>query len=197
MITKADIDLKVLTFSTNNEKKNTFSILKDFFISSNCSRLRSKSNNHIQFHHTLKNYVQFRTELLEITDYTKDYEFNQYVDTILVFIDLEDPELKVKLNSILAYLYQMCDLGKYNNLVGIFFIFIEGKNMEYMKDIKKKVNNKMKEYFKGVEDMVKFVKLNDKNSYDSIITEAINNKADKEGIFLSNNNMCESNCLII
>jgi len=129
-------------FSTNFSNFSSISILKQYFMSSQCSDINYIKDYHINFKHKINleklGQVEIANTFYEISSYSKANTACEKADCFIIFFDLESNESMRELNKILKYINDYCDNEKKIYLVTIY------TNIEYLNSFSE---DSVKSYF--------------------------------------------------
>lgn len=110
------ITFKVACFSTNHSSFSPLSIMKQYFMSTNCTNINNCDDGHIEFEHILvkdnAQKINCFNIYYEISHFGKTSKILSSSDCFIIFIDLENDNSLIELNKILDFMKEKCDLDK-------------------------------------------------------------------------------------
>ena len=111
-------------FSTNYAGFSSISVMKQYFMTADCSDTNYLKDNHVEFKNKLK--FENGTEMLiqnsyyEISNFSKISQACNKAECFIIFFDLEHNESLIELNKILKYLNDASDGDKKIFLINIY-----------------------------------------------------------------------------
>ena len=121
---EAKLTFKAACFSTNYENFSSISIMKQYFMSTECSDIVYVKNLHVEFLHKLlrENGIRYECQntYKEIYPLSKSHKINDDVDCYIIFFDLENNESLIELNKILNFISDTCDTYKKIYLINFY-----------------------------------------------------------------------------
>ena len=111
-------------FSTNNQSFGTISVMKQYFMSTECSDISYIKNVCVKFNHKLLaengTKVECQNTYIEIYPLSNTKKTSDKNDCYIIFFDLEFNESLIELNKILNYINIYCDTDKKIYLITIY-----------------------------------------------------------------------------
>ena len=121
-------------FSTNFANFSSVSILRQYFMSSECLDINYKNDYHVTFRHKItfeqSGQIEIENTFYEISSFSKENEACKKADCFIIFFDLESNESIRELNKILKYITENCDKEKKIYLVTIYTNIENYKNFK-------------------------------------------------------------------
>ena len=111
-------------FSTNYANFSSISVMKQYFMTTDCLDTNYLKDNHVEFKHKI--LFQNGTEMLvhnsyyEISSFSKGNKLCDKADCFIIFFDLENNDSIRELNKILKFINETCDNEKKIYLISIF-----------------------------------------------------------------------------
>ena len=111
-------------FSTNFSNFSSISVMKQYFMTTDCLDTNYLKENHVEFKHKIS--FQNGTEMLvhnsyyEISSFSKVSQACNKAECFIIFFDLEHNESLIELNKILKYLKEANDGDKKIFLINIY-----------------------------------------------------------------------------
>ena len=125
------ITFKPICFSTNYQNFNSISIMKQYFMSTECVNVVYTNNNQVDFIHKISGEngakIECKNTYIEIYPLTKNNIIIDITDCYIIFFDLEDTESLVQINKILNYI---SDFGDSSKKVYVIKIYTNEKNIK-------------------------------------------------------------------
>ena len=200
-----DFSFEAICLCTNYENFSSILVLKQYFMSTNCSDIKYITNNNVTFKHTLivgnknkKTNIECKHSYIEMTPVSKNVTINDEIDCFIIFFDLEYYDSLSELYKIIKII---SDLGITDKTFYIIGIYTNEKN----KKSDDKYENAIKKYLEdfSINDFdlsqVNMEKSEEfANKIDKITIECLQNKK-----LLNNytkdlqNDKSKSQCLII
>ena len=113
-----------ICFSTNNQSFNTISVMKKYFMSTECSDISYNKNTCVKFIHKLLaengTKVDCQNTYIEIYPLSNNKTISDKNDCYIIFFDLEFNESLIELNKILNYIYISRNTDKKIYLLNIY-----------------------------------------------------------------------------
>ena len=191
------LSFRPVSFSSNFSNFSSVSILRQYFMTSQCYDINYIKEYHITFKHKItfekSGQVEISNTFYEISSFSKANNACNKADCFIIFYDLESNESIRELNKILKFINETCDKEKKIFLVAIY------TNIEYFNKFSE---DNIKSYFThnnlnnysilsvnmdSSDDLVK--------TLDSIAEETLKEKLNSSKILDSDNS--KSKCLII
>ena len=117
-------NFRTVSFSTNYTNFSSISIMKQYFMTTDCSDINYIKDYHVEFKHKLllENGQQMLSinSFYEISSFSKANRICDKADCFIIFFDLENNESLLELNKILKYIKETCDNEKKIFLINIF-----------------------------------------------------------------------------
>ena len=134
---------EAICFSTNYENCNSISIVKQYFMSTNCTDIKY-NNNSVAFKHTLiignnNAHIECQNNYIEMNPSSKNITINEETDCFIIFFDLEYND---SLSELYKIIKMISDLGIGNKTFYLICIYTNAKNNNY-----DKYENEIKDYF--------------------------------------------------
>ena len=111
-------------FSTNNQSFGTISVMKQYFMSTECLEVSYIKNTCVKFIHNLLaengTKVECQNTYIEIYPLSKTKKTSDKNDCYIIFFDLEFNESLIELNKILNFISIHCDTDKKIYLITIY-----------------------------------------------------------------------------
>ena len=175
----------MVCFTTNNDRFSPLSIMQKFIKNAEYNNMKIIKNNALSFNYKIENNQYKINKLLilvhEIINLEEGkYDICSFADSYLVIIDLEKEDTYEKLDIIINFMKNMCDIEKTIYVLGVY---IDAKNtnkdldeeniIEYL-DGKKLIYEYVESNVDSIKDLIKTI--------DFILTEGIkkNEKKIKE-----------------
>jgi len=190
-------NFRPVCFSTNFQNFSSVSILRQYFMTSQCFNINYVKEYHITFKNKItlesSGQVEVSNTFYEISSFTKSNPVCEKADCFLIFFDLESNESFREINKILKYINDNCDREK---KVFMIAIYTNEENFQNFSDDNVKslfANNNLKNYYilnvnmDSSDELVKTI--------DNITQEIIQDKIDL--INLMDTNDSSSKCIII
>ena len=121
----------VACFSTNNKNLNTLSVMKQYFISTECLNIAYSKNNKVEFIHNLLSEnggkKECKNTYIEIDYLQNNHKISDKYDSYIIFLDLENVESLVELDKILNYISVN---GDKNNKIYLISIYTNERNIK-------------------------------------------------------------------
>ena len=118
-------------FSTNYQNSSTISIMKQYFMSTECLDIEYFKNIQVDFTHKLLgengSKIECRNTYIEIYPLIKTNKMNDKIDCYIIFFDLENSESLIELNKILNFISLNGDV---NTKVYVINIYTNEKNIK-------------------------------------------------------------------
>ena len=188
---------RTVCFSTNYKNFSSVSILRQYFMTSQCFDINYVKEYHINFKHKItlehSGQVEVSNTYYEISSFTKPNAACEKADCSIIFFDLESNESIREINKILKYISENCDRDK---KVFLITIYTNEENFQNFSDDNVKslfANNNIKNYYilnvnmDSSEELVKTI--------DNITQEIIQDKIDLINLMDSSDH--SSKCIII
>ena len=126
------ITFEVVCFSTNYSNFSSISIMKQYFMSTECLDIEYKDENKINFKHTLvvgnnNAHVECNNSYLELTSSSKNEKVSEDTDYFIIFFDLENDESLVELSKICKVI---SDLSESDKKLYVINIYTNEKNVK-------------------------------------------------------------------
>ena len=124
MLDSSKLSFRPVCFSTNFLNFSSVSILKQYFMSCQCSNINYIKDYHINFKHKINfeksGEVEISNSFYEISSFSKSNTACDKADCFIIFFDLESNESLRELNKILKYINDYCNKEKKIYLVAIY-----------------------------------------------------------------------------
>ena len=108
MSDNSKLSFRPVCFSTNYSNFSSVSILKQYFMSCQCSDIKYIKDYHINYKHKItyekSGQVEIAYTFYEISNYSKDNPACERADCFIIFYDLENNDSIRELNIILKYI---------------------------------------------------------------------------------------------
>ena len=118
-------------FSTNSKNLNIISIMRQYFMSTECLDIAYSKNNKVEFTHKLLGEnggkKECKNTYIEIDYLQNNNKIRDKYDSYIIFLDLENVESLVELDKILNYISRNGDL---NNKIYLISIYTNEKNIK-------------------------------------------------------------------
>ena len=119
------ITFEVVCFSTNYSNFSSISIMKQYFMSTECLDIEYKDENKINFKHTLivgnnNAHVECNNFYLELTSSSKNEKVSEDTDCFIIFFDLENDESLVELSKICKVISDLSESDKKLYVINIY-----------------------------------------------------------------------------
>ena len=119
------ITFEVVCFSTNYSNFSSISIMKQYFMSTECLDIEYKDENKINFKHTLvvgnnNAHVECNNFYLELTSTSKNEKVSEDTDCFIIFFDLENDESLVELSKICKVISDLSESDKKLYVINIY-----------------------------------------------------------------------------
>ena len=116
---------KAICFSTDYKNMNSISVMKQYFMSTEClDVVYTNNNNQVDFIHKIsgENDVKIlcKSTYTEIYPLSKNNKINDVTDCYIIFFDLENEESMAELNKILKFLSNFGDSSKKLYVINIY-----------------------------------------------------------------------------
>ena len=126
------ITFEVVCFSTNYSNFSSISIMKQYFMSTECLDIEYKDENKINFKHTLvvgnnNAHVECNNSYLELTSSSKNEKVSEDTDYFIIFFDLENVDSLVELSKICKVI---SDLSESDKKLYVINIYTNEKNVK-------------------------------------------------------------------
>ena len=197
MSDNSKLSFRPVCFSTNYSNFSSVSILKQYFMSCQCSDIKYIKDYHINYKHKItyekSGQVEIAYTFYEISSFAKSNTACEKADCFIIFYDLESNESLRELNKILKYMNDNCDNEKKIYLVTIY------TNVEYLNNFSE---DNVKSYFTHNNlNNYNIISVNMDSSdelakaFDSITEETLKEKMSSNKLL--DMDVSKSNCLII
>ena len=125
-------NFEAVCFSTNYSNFSSISIMKQYFMSTECLDIEYKDENKINFKHTLvvgnnNAHVECNNSYLELTSSSKNEKVSEDTDCFIIFFDLENDESLVELSKICKVI---SDLSESDKKLYVINIYTNEKNVK-------------------------------------------------------------------
>ena len=187
-------------FSTNNQSFDTISVMKQYFMSTECSDVSYIKNTCVKFIHKLLaengTKVDCQNTYIEIYPLSKNKKTSDKNDCFIIFLDLEFNESLIELNKILNFINIYCDTEKKIYLITIY------TNENNIKENLTEENIKVYfgKYFITNYD-ISMVNMDSKDEIVKVIDSLTQDTLQEKNLFNGNKNMdmdkSKSHCLFI
>ena len=175
-MSKIKRNYKALSFSTNIKDISLCSLLKLFLSNKLCSKIKEKNNHCLEYDYLIDDKILVHTTLFEVYELNKKIDISYLSDSYIIIIDLEKDDSYEKLESIILYIINYCDLEKKIFVLGVY------KNVNNINEDLKEEN--IKDYIDNKRINYEYLELNIENQKDLIkIIEFITKQS------ILNNNM--------
>ena len=118
-------------FSTNISNFSPFTIMKQYFISTECQDIVYNKPSKVEFSHKVisenGSKIEYKNIYYEITSLIKNNKINEETDCYIIFFDLENNDSLVELNKILKYISIN---GNINNKMYVINFYTNSKNIK-------------------------------------------------------------------
>ena len=140
-----EVDFKAVCFSTNYSKYSAIFVMKQYFLTAECSDIKYLKEYHLAFHHKLLQdngkEFEYSNSYYEISNFSKGNAICEKADCFIIFFDLESSESIIELNKILKYINNTCDPEKKIFLINIYTDENEIKSNYTVENLKGYFNN--------------------------------------------------------
>ena len=197
MLSDSKLSFRPVCFSTNFSNFSSTSILRQYFMSSQCYDINYVKDYHVTFKNKINfdksGQVEISNTFYEISSFSKSNPFCDKADSFIIFFDLENNYSIRELNKILKYINENCDKEKNIYLVAIY---TNNENLDNFSEDNIKItfsNNNINNYnihnvnMDSSDELVKVL--------DSITLETLKEKMNSNNLLDVDNS--KSNCLII
>ena len=124
MLETSKLSFHTVCFSTNFSNFSSVSIMRQYFMTSQCVDINYVKENHIKFKHKIEfekiGPIEIANSFYEISSFTKASQACEKADCFIIFYDLENNESMRELTKILKYINETCDKEKKIYLVAIY-----------------------------------------------------------------------------
>jgi len=197
MLDSSKFSFRPVCFSTNFSNFSSVSILRQYFMSSQCYEINYIKDYHINYKHKITyekaGQIEITISFYEISSFSKPNAACDKADCFIIFFDLEYNESLRELNKILKYIKDTTDKEKKIYLIKIY------TNAELLHNYS---DDKVKSYFSNNNlENYNFLLVNMDSSgdlvkkFDLVIEETIKEKAISNKIL--DMDRSNSKCLII
>ncbi len=110
-------NFEAVCFSTNFQNFSAISIMKQYFMSTNCLDINYVDKNNVTFKHSLslgkKNaQIDCDNTYIEVTPLSKNVKIKDETDCFIIFFDLEYNDSLDELNKILKMISDICEIDR-------------------------------------------------------------------------------------
>ena len=142
MSESSKLSFHTVCFSTNFSNFSSVSIMRQYFMTSQCFDINYVKEYHIKFKHKITfekaGKIEVTNSFYEISSFTKANQACEKADSFIIFFDLENNESIRELTKILKYINETCNKEKKIYLVAIY---INNENLNNFSE------NNVKQYF--------------------------------------------------
>ena len=119
------LNFEAVCFSTNYSNFSSISIMKQYFMSTECIDINYINDYKVTFKHILvvgdnNVHVECKNLYLEVTPTSKNVKISEDTDCFIIFFDLENNESLVELSKILKIISDICELDKRIYVINIY-----------------------------------------------------------------------------
>ena len=119
------LNFEAVCFSTNYSNFSSISIMKQYFMSTECIDINYINDYKVTFKHILvvgdnNVHVECKNSYLEVTPTSKNVKISEDTDCFIIFFDLENNESLVELSKILKIISDICELDKRIYVINIY-----------------------------------------------------------------------------
>lgn len=114
------IILKFASFSTNIENYASIALIRLFFISCDCKSISYAKEGNVEFEYLMPNKTNCHIHFIEIQKYDKIYSICSVADGFFIFIDLDDESSSIKIDKIITFVKDTCNLEKNISIIGLY-----------------------------------------------------------------------------
>ena len=112
-------------FSTNYNNFSSISIMKQYFMSTECSEVNYENDNKVVFKHELiagnnNIHIECLNTYLEVSPTSKNVKIKEDTDCFIIFFDLENSESLVELSKILKIISDISELDRKIYIISIY-----------------------------------------------------------------------------
>ena len=119
-----ECSFEAIIFSTNYQNFSAISIMKQYFMSTNCLDIKYDNENHVTFMHSLSigknSQINCKNSYFEITPLSKNVKIKEEIDCFIIFFDLEYNDSLDELNKILKLISDICDIDRKIYLITLY-----------------------------------------------------------------------------
>ena len=124
MSESSKLSFHTVCFSTNFSNFSSVSIMRQYFMTSQCFDINYVKEYHIKFKHKITfekaGKIEVTNSFYEISSFTKANQACEKADSFIIFFDLENNESIRELTKILKYINETCNKEKKIYLVAIY-----------------------------------------------------------------------------
>ena len=189
-MSKDSFNFNMVCFTTNSDRFRPLSIMEKYISNSGYNNIKPKKDNNLLFYYKLENNQYKNNKILILTHEILNYEEEKYdictlCDSYLIIIDLEKDDTYDKLDIIINFMKNICDLEKSIFVLGVYvdakntkkeldeeniIDYLDGQkliyeyvesNIDSIKDLVKTIDFIIKEGIKKIEKKIKEI---DKNA---------------------------------
>lgn len=124
---EGDFSFEAICLCTNYENFSSILVLKQYFMSTNCSDIQYITNNNVTFKHTLivgnknkKVKIECQNSYLEMSPISKNIKINDEFDCFIIFFDLEYYDSLSELYKIIKMISELGITDKKCYIIGIY-----------------------------------------------------------------------------
>ena len=129
-MSKDSFNFNMVCFTTNSDRFRPLSIMEKYISNSGYNNIKPKKDNNLLFYYKLENNQYKNNKILILTHEILNYEEEKYdicnlCDSYLIIIDLEKDDTYDKLDVIINFMKNICDLEKSIFVLGVY---VDAKN---------------------------------------------------------------------
>ena len=107
-------------FSTNTTTFSPITVMKQYFMTTDCTDISYSKSNHVEFKHIIVDSECFNI-FHDVSSFTvEDIKICDEADCFIIFFDLENGDSLAELNKILNFLSEKCDTNKKIFVISIY-----------------------------------------------------------------------------